>query len=152
MGVTEIAGDKVRDRTHQEFPPFFYSISNKQFCRTWLHPRDQKRSILCRWPLSGWQHRQEALQGPPSGPAGWLQHSRHWIHWRPKGEGGQCQESQSQAILVTLLMEIPAKGFLSTFGGLGISHQIGAATLNAAQLLSDCRMAMTAPSILALPA
>lgn len=127
---------------------FFYSISFKQFCRIWLHPRDQKCSVLCRWPFSGRQHRQEALQGPPSGPTGWLQHSRHWIHWRPKGEGGQCQESQSQAVPVTWQMEMIAKGFLLTFGGLGICHQIGATTLNAARLLLDYRMAMTAPSIL----
>ena len=76
---------------------FLNSIPSKQVCRIWLHPRDQKCSVLCWWPLSGRQHRQEALQGPPSGPAGWLQHSWHRIHWRPKGEGGRCQEFWSQA-------------------------------------------------------
>lgn len=126
------------------------SILNKQVCRIWLHPRDQKCSILCRWPLSGWQHRKEALQGAPSEPAGWLQHSRHWIHWRPKGEGGQCQESQSQAILVTWYTKIIAKGFLRTLEGLGISHQIAAAALNAAGLLSSCSTAVRAPIVLVL--
>lgn len=49
-------------------------------------------------------------------------------------------------------IEMVAKRSLSIFGGLGISHQIGAATLNAAQLSLGCRVAARALPVLALPA
>ena len=121
---------------------FHNSIPSKQVCRIWLHPRDQKCSVLCWWPLSGRQHRQEALQGPPSGPAGWLQHSWHRIHWRPKGEGGRCQEFWSQALHVAWQIKMIAGGFLGTDGSLGISSPSAAATLNAAGLQFNCGAAV----------
>ena len=124
---------------------FLNSIPSKQVCGIWLHPRDQKCSVLCWWPLSGRQHRQEALQGPPSGPAGWLQHSWHRIHWRPKGEGGQCQEFWGQAHHVAWQIKMIAGGFLGTDGSLGISFPSAAATLNATGLQFNCGRAAHSP-------
>lgn len=49
-------------------------------------------------------------------------------------------------------IEMVVKRFVSTIGDLGFSHQIGSATLNGAILLLDCRMAVRAPPVLALPA
>lgn len=129
-----------------------YSYPIKQVRGIRLHPGDQKCAVLCWRPLGGGQHRQEALPGPPSGPPRWLQYSWHWIHWGPKGEDGQCHESQGQAIPVAWPTKMFAKEFLSAVGGLGISHQIVMVTLNAAGLLFGCRIAPGALHVLAFSA